>query len=155
MGFNIRGLKPSANSRYKQGYFDDYHPVKYFGPRPIIYRSSYELIFMQKIEFNNNVAQWSSENIVIPYLLEEKINGKIVKVRHRYVIDFTVIMKSGQKYAVEVKPLSKSPKSLEQAKRDPEIYKNLKKWQAAIAWCKSNGYEFKVVTENDLRTKVF
>lgn len=155
MGFNIRGLKPSAKSKYKQGYFDDFNPQKYFGPRPIIYRSSYELAFMQKIEFNSNVAQWSSENIIIPYLLEEKVDGKVVKVRHRYVIDFTVIMKSGKKYAVEVKPLSKSPRSIIQAKSDPEIYKNLKKWQAAIAWCKANDYEFKVVTEVDLRTKVF
>ena len=155
MGFNIRSLKPSTNSRYKQGYFDEHNPLKYKGPRPIIYRSSYELTFMKKLEYSNKVESWSSEDVVIPYFLEEKINGKIVKVRHRYVTDFTVILKNKQKIIVEVKPLSKSPRSLIQAKRDPEIYKNLKKWQAAIAWCKSNNYEFRVVTEIDLKTKIF
>jgi hypothetical protein len=45
----IKNLKPSRKTKYFQGYFKD--AKKYFGKQPIIYRSSLEFIFMQKIEY--------------------------------------------------------------------------------------------------------
>lgn len=151
----MKQVGPSANSRYKQGEFDKYNPQKYFGPRPIIYRSSYELAFMRKLEANAAVEKWSSEQIAIPYTMKEKKNGKVVVVRHTYYTDFTVFLKSGAKYIVEVKPKTLTPLNESQIERNPEIYKNACKWKAAIAWCKHNGYAFKVVTEDHLKTKIF
>jgi hypothetical protein len=146
----IKDFKPSANSRYKQGYFDKYNPQKYVGPRPIIYRSSLELRFMQNLELNSDVVAWSSESIVIPYILKEKQGNKIIESRKNYNIDFTVDMKDGKKYVVEVKPSSFVPLNEAQIHRSGVVYKNASKFKAAIAWCKVNGYEFKIVTEKHL-----
>lgn len=150
---DIKNLKPNPKSKYKQGYFEK--AQKYFGPLPIIYRSSLELSFMRKMESNNMVEKWSSEEIVIPYTMREKKDGKFVMVRHNYHTDFTVIMKDGSKFIVEVKPLSLSPLNESQIRRNPAIYKNACKWRAAIEWCKAHDYKFKVVTEEQLKTKVF
>lgn len=152
---SIKNLKPNSKSRYKQGYFDKYKPCKYIGPRPIIFRSSLELRFMQKLELNPNVLKWSSENMQIPYFLREQKDGKFVDIRHTYNIDFTVFMKNGNRYVVEVKPSSLTPLNESQIKRNPIMYKNACKWKAAIEWCKKNNYKFIVVTEKHLETGVF
>lgn len=154
MSGNIKNLKPDPKSKYHQGYFRG--AQKYIGPEPIIYRSSLEYKFMVQLELNPNVDKWSSENIRIPYIMKERnSNGRFVDVRHTYNIDFTVWLKNGNKYIVEVKPSTLSPLNESQIKRNPIMYKNACKWKAAIAWCKQNGYEFKVVTEKHLENKVF
>lgn len=149
----IKGLGPNKKSRYKQGYFRG--AKKYFGPEPIIYRSSLEYKFMVSLELNSVVEKWSSEQIVIPYTMKEKINGKFVMKRHNYYTDFTVIMKNGVKYVVEVKPKALTPLNESQIHRDPVMYKNACKWRAAISFCKANGYIFKIVNEEHLKSKVF
>lgn len=149
----IKSFGPSKKSRYLQGYFEN--AKKYFGPLPIIYRSSWELLTMQKLEFNPAVEKWSSEHVSIPYTMQEKKDGKFVSVRHTYYTDFTVHTKDGKKYILEVKPLSLSPLNESQIKSNPAIYKNACKWKAALAWCKLNGYEFKVITEQHLKTRIF
>ena len=58
-----------ARHRYKQGNYTPRHPEKYKGTWPIIYRSSYELLFCKFCDDNTNVIEWSSESIVIPYIL--------------------------------------------------------------------------------------
>ena len=65
--FGIKQLLPRKNSRYDQGYYDIYNPVKYVGKRPIIYRSSWEKLFMSWCENNKQVKQWGSEVTAIPY----------------------------------------------------------------------------------------
>lgn len=40
-------------------------------------------------------------------------------------------------------------------KLDPVQYKNARKWKAALEWCKQNGYKFRVITEQHLKTKIF
>jgi len=152
---DIKNLKPNPNSKYKQGYFDRFNPVKYVGERPIIYRSSLELIFMRKMEANSSVEFWSSEQIVIPYIMMEKIKGKFVQTRHNYHTDFTVWLKTKIKYVVEVKPSQLTPLNEAQIHRNPVMYKNACKWRAAISWCKQNNCSFKIVTEAHLKNKVF
>lgn len=152
---DIKNLKPNSKSKFKQGYFDQYNPKKYYGKRPIIYRSSWELMFMFKMEANNSVEAWTSEEITIPYTMNEKKKGKFVTVRHNYHTDFSVILYNQQKYVVEVKPENQSPQNEAQIHRNPVIYKNACKWRAAIEWCKMNGYIFKIVTERHLKTKIF
>jgi hypothetical protein len=151
----MRTFVPSsqANSRYFNGNFEEYHePLKYYGHRPIKFRSSYEFRYMCKLELSVPVVKWSSEEIRIPYFMKEKVGGKFVLRRHEYVTDFTVHMESGKKYVVEVKPASQRPQPANIAliKRDPVLYKNACKWRAAIIWCKANGYEFKVESEANL-----
>lgn len=151
----IKSFGPQLNSRFKQGEFDRYNPVKYYGERPIIYRSSWELKFMRLCEFNPEVTQWASEKIMIPYTMREFIKGKFVQKRRSYFPDFLVHTKSGKKYLIEIKPLNQSPKTNGDIQRDPVQYKNARKWKAALEWCKLNGYEFKVINETHLKTKIF
>lgn len=152
---SIKSFGPNKKGKYLQGTFDGYNPKKYFGPKPIIYRSSYEKRFMITCELNPNVIKWSSEQIVVPYLMKEKIGGKWVTKRHNYFTDFTVHTSDGKKYIIEVKPDAMSPKNERDARRDPVKYKNFCKWKAAISYAKHHGYIFKVVTEAHLKTKIF
>lgn len=154
---NIKRFIPKTNTGkgIKQGTFDRYNPIKYFGEKPIIYRSSWELKFMRLCEFNPEVLKWSSENIIIPYTMLELKNGKFVQVRHNYHPDFVVYLKNGLKILIEIKPLCQSPKSEADIKRDPVQYKNARKWKAALDWSKQNNYQFRVINENHLKTKIF
>ena len=157
---NIKGFKPkpkTTQQKYYQGYFDKYNPQKYVGPKPIIYRSGWELKFMQICEFNPSVKQWSSESIKIPYICKEfdKKQNKIVEKRHNYFPDFVVELHSGKRYLIEIKPESQSPKSLNAIGNNHIIYKNACKWKYALEWCKINNYDFKVVSERHLKTKIF
>ena len=154
MSRDIKQLKPNPRSKFKQEYFRG--AKKYFGPQPIIYRSSYEYKFMIRLEMNPNVIAWSSENLKIPYyLLHRQKDGSTKPVRHEYNIDFMVYTKDGGKYIVEVKPMAFVPLNEAQIRRSPEIYKNYMKWQAAKKWAGENGFEFVVVTERDLGIKKF
>lgn len=156
MGGDIKQLKPNPNSRFKQGYFDGRNPRKYFGKRPIIYRSSLELNFMIKMELNPAVKRWGSESLVIKYQMQQKnSDGKIVTVTHNYNTDFMVELNSGNIYVVEVKPAAQVPLNEAQIKKTPINYKNACKWRAAMSYCKLKGWEFKIVTELHLKTKVF
>lgn len=149
------GPKKKGSPNYRSGDFLVYNPKKYFGDLPIKYRSSYELLFMHKIEANSNVLRWSSENVVIPYLMKEKIDGKFVDVRHNYITDFTVILQDGTKFICEVKPLAFTPLNEAQIRNSPVHYKNAQKWKYAMRWCTMNGYKFKIINESHLKTKVF
>lgn len=153
--FDIKNQKLNPKSKYTQGAFDKYNPRKYIGKRPIIYRSSYEKKFMLKMEINEKVAEWSSETIVIPYYVTEYQNGKSVRKRHNYFIDFVVKLKSGEKYIIEVKPNSLVPKCINDITRSHEMKRNACKWKAAIQWAKDHGYIFKIVTENHLNGTIF
>lgn len=151
---SIRNIKTHIprNSKYKQGCFDEkFQVMKYYGARPIIYRSSLEYKYMINLERNPDVIKWTSEGLVIPYVIPEKIDGKTVNKKHRYLTDFVVHHKNGKIYIVEIKPYSLSPKT----RRDllnPDIRKNAYKWQAAINWCKLHeNYEFKVITDQDIK----
>lgn len=158
MGFNKTNF---SSKRVKKGpgfqnclhgnFEDKYKVCKYYGDRPIIYRSSLELKYMINLERNPEVEKWSSEKIVIPYIIKEKIDGKYVDKKRNYHTDFIVHMKNGKIYVVEIKPYTLSPRTNNQIRSNPMIYKNACKWKAAISYCKLKGYEFKVITDQDIK----
>lgn len=153
MSRDIKQLKPNPRSKFKQGHFKG--AKKYFGRQPIIYRSSYEYKFMLRLETNPNIIKWSSENFKIPYYLHHRQpDGTTKPVRHEYNIDFTVYTSDGKRYIIEVKPMAFVPLNEAQIRRNPEIYKNYMKWNAAQKWANENGFIFKVVTERDLNIKL-
>lgn len=124
----IKQLLPRKNSRYEQGYYDIYEPKKYVGKRPIIYRSSWEKLFMSWCENNPQVKEWGSEVTAIPYWDGA---GK----RHTYYIDFTVLFENGLTLLVEIKPSKDIPKTLFEAKTNPVKAKNFAKWEAVKKYC--------------------
>lgn len=141
------------------GKFQPSYSRKYKGdPTNIIYRSLWERKFMVYCDLNENILEWGSEEIALPY--RSPIDNRI----HRYFPDFYIKVKesSGQikKYIIEIKPKKQTiePK-VKKRKTKSYIYevyeyaKNQAKWKAAEEWCLDRGYEFKVLTENELGIK--
>ena len=139
-----------------KGKFQPSYPKKYKGDvRNIIYRSLWERKFMVYCDLNENILEWGSEEIALPY--RSPIDNRI----HRYFPDFYIKYKnkSGKivKSLIEVKPLKQTtppPKPQRQTKgylfEAYEYAKNQAKWEAAREFCKDRMWEFKVLTEKEL-----
>ena len=139
---NIKELLPDPRKRYRQGFFDKFMPKRYFGKYPIIYRSSWELKFMQWCELSPIVCQWTSEpDLGISYL--DMHNNY-----HKYFPDFLVKLTTGESWLIEVKPSKDIPRTQSDLHLHPVRSKNACKWKAAMEFCKKNpGMTFKLVTE--------
>ena len=143
-------------TKYHQGKYKPIHPEKYRGDyNNIVYRSSYEFRVMRWCDHNPNILEWSSEETVIPYIC--KTDNK----PHRYFVDFLIKVRTRdgkiKTFLVEVKPKKQTmppAKPKKKTKRYLEevmaYTKNCSKWQYAQQYCKDRGYEFKIITEDDL-----
>jgi hypothetical protein len=142
-----------------KGKYQPINPKKYKGdPTNIVYRSLWERTFMKYCDTNENILEWFSEEIAVPY--RSPIDNKI----HRYFPDFYIKVKESngsiKKYLIEIKPKKQTIEPIPQKRRTKgyiyEVYeyaKNQAKWKAAEEFCKDRGYEFKVLTEQDLGIK--
>lgn len=131
-------------------------PEKYTGdPTNIVMRSSWETRFANWCDKNPAVIKWSSEETIIPYRCPT--DNKI----HRYFVDFKIQIQSRDKmlrtYLVEVKPLKQTMPPIYPGRRTQRyltesltFMKNQAKWNAATEYCKDRGWEFKIITENEL-----
>jgi hypothetical protein len=137
-------------AKWAQGLYTPKNPHKYIGKHNPKYRSGWELTFMTFCDSHKNVLYWASEAMRITY--KHPITGKITN----YVPDFFVVYenKFGKKIAevVEIKPKKESLiESRVASARDRMVVAiNHAKWAAAMAYCKSQGYTFRVITEDDL-----
>ena len=140
---------------YKGKYYPSY-PRKYKGdPTNIIYRSLWERKFMVYCDKNDNILEWASEEIAIPY--RSPVDNRV----HRYFPDFYMKVKERggkiKRYVIEVKP-AKQTKPPIKPKRQTKGYireayeyaKNQAKWKMAREFCADRQWEFKVVTEKEL-----
>jgi hypothetical protein len=138
-----------------KGQFRPKNPHKYKGNvSNIIYRSSWELKMMMHLDNHQDVLQWSSEEVVIPY--RSPLDNRI----HRYFVDFYVNqIKDGKKKTIliEVKPSKQcrppDPKNKKNKRFLTEVKTwgvNSAKWEAAIEFCKDRGWEFLIITEKEL-----
>ena len=134
-------------------------PYKYKGdPTKVIYRSLWELKFMRYCDTNINILEWGSEEMYVWY------KSPVDNRPHRYFPDFYIKTKESsgkiKKYIIEVKP-KRQTKPPAKPKRQTKGYlreafeyaKNQAKWKAANEWCIDRGFEFKVLTENELGIK--
>lgn len=148
-------MRPRKGQRYVQGYFKPVHPEKYVGnPNRIVYRSSWELKFMSRMDLNPDVVSWASEEVVVPYHDPVKKRGR------RYFPDFLVKMGDGTVYMVEIKPEKervmprKGKKSEKTFLAEAATYlTNSAKWEAAREFCKARGWAFMLMSERDLGIK--
>ena len=142
-----------------KGKYQPSYPKKYKGdPTNIIYRSLWERRFMIYCDTNEKILEWGSEEIIVPY------RSPIDNRYHRYFPDFYIKVKDKngkiKKMIIEIKPYKQciEPK-VQKRKTKGYIYevveyaKNQAKWEAAREWCLDRGYEFKVLTENELVIK--
>ena len=146
----------SRDGKYHQGRFHPQNPQKYKGDaNNIIYRSSWELRFMQWCDKNENIMEYGSEEFWIPYV--SPVDNRV----HRYFPDFIIKLKESNEdiktYVIEVKPKRQTvpPKQKSRVTKsylyEVQTYAvNQSKWNAADEWCKDRRLEFKVITENEL-----
>ena len=141
-----------AYSHY-QGKFKPRNDNKYFGTRPIIFRSKWEFFVMKWCDEKSGVVQWGSESVIIPYIC--KTDNKM----HRYYVDFIIKFDTGETYLIEIKPkcqtiLPKMNKSGRVTKRlvteQLAYVKNMSKWEAAKKYAEEHGCIFKVWDEEAL-----
>jgi len=139
-----------------KGRFRPSNYQKYKGdPTNIIYRSLWELKFMNWCDRNENILEWGSEEFWIPYV--SPIDNRV----HRYFPDFYLKVReqngSIKRYVIEVKPLKQTVEP-QAPKRKTKKYlyeameyaKNQAKWKAAKEFCDDRRYEFKIITEKEL-----
>jgi len=138
-----------------KGYFRPENPSKYIGnPTQIMYRSMWERKFMKYCDQSTNVLRWASEEVVIPYF------SPVDKKSHRYFVDFLVEIRTPEgikTWLVEIKP-KKQCREPEKKKRVTRSYitevktwiTNKAKWEAAKKVSDARGWEFKILTEDDL-----
>lgn len=147
--------RPKSEGGWHQGVYKITNHKKYLSTMPPIFRSSWEANVMYLFDHNEYVIRWGSEITEIPYI--NPIDGN----PHRYFADFYVEFKNKNGklsiWVIEVKPESKMypPKQKKRTKtwayQMNEYMINKAKWNAAMAFCKHKGYEFKIFTEYDIR----
>lgn len=151
-------MKKSYQRQFERGEYIPRNPNKYIGHSNPIFRSSWEKKFFIFCDNNPNITRWASEPVAIPYLYP------IDKKMHKYYVDFLIEIREGDrlnKYLIEVKPKSQTqpPKPSKRKKRSTILHeqltweKNKAKWEAANAYAKKYGMEFKILTQEELNIK--
>lgn len=94
-------------------------------------RSTYEMLYCESLDLNDDVISYKTEAIFIQYVLNKR--------KRRYFPDFVVTMKDGSQRLVEIKPtgLIHQPS-------------NIAKQIAAKQWCDENNMTYELVTEPEL-----
>lgn len=109
---------------------------------------------MTRLDLSSDVVGWSSESVVIPY--NDRSTGKY----RRYFPDFLVKLKNGKALLIEIKPKketrppknkSKTPKAQQRYLTEVKLFaKNVSKWESAKRYAINRGWEFIVLTEEEL-----
>ena len=144
-------------SKTLKGTFRPKNPEKYKGDYTnILYRSSWERIFMNWCDTNPNIKRWQSEEKAIWYY------NPVQKKNCRYFPDFIVEYerKDGitMQEMVEIKPYRQVIGPPENPKRRTKSWVasvmtymvNQAKWKAARKYCENKGMNFRIVTEKEL-----
>jgi TnsA endonuclease N terminal len=134
---------------FRQGPYTVKNVAKYVGNGTPKYRSGWELTFMMFLDSNDNVLQWASESIRIPY--RNPLTGK----QSIYVPDFLVTYRGRNNTTIaeliEIKPKKQSLLESKASDRDRAIVAvNYAKWHSATLWCKKNGLTFRVINEDQI-----
>ena len=140
-----------------KGKYIPINPKKYVGnSSQVIYRSLWERKLMVYCDRNDNIIEWGSEEVIVPY--RSPWDGKI----HRYFPDFYMKVKQTngtyKKFIIEVKPKAQCKEPTKTHKRKTrKWYKevqtwgiNQAKWKSATDYCENRGMEFKILTEDHL-----
>jgi hypothetical protein len=140
-----------------KGKYIPINPKKYVGnSSQVIYRSLWERKLMVYCDRNDNIIEWGSEEVIVPY--RSPWDGKM----HRYFPDFYMKVKqtngTHKKFIIEVKPKAQCKEPNKTPKRKTrKWYKevqtwgiNQAKWKSATDYCENRGMEFKILTEDHL-----
>ena len=136
-------------ANFRQGPYTVKNTTKYVGRGTPRYRSSWENVFMNFCDNNENVLQWASEPVRIPY--RHPLTGKMTMYVPDFIVTYRGPNNTTRAELIEIKPKSQSVIEDRQSQRDRAIVAvNYCKWAAAQAWCKQNGLAFRIITEADI-----
>ena len=136
-------------AKFAQGAYTVKNAGKYVGRGEPCYRSSWENVFMNFCDNNENVMQWASEPVRIPY--RHPLTGKMTNYVPDFIVTYRGPNNTTRAELIEIKPKSQSIIEDRQSQRDRAVVAiNYAKWAAAQAWCKQNGLTFRIITESDL-----
>lgn len=136
--------------KFAKDFYKVKNAEKYIGSKTPMYRSSWELTFMQFCDHNPSIQQWSSEPVKIPY--RDPLTGK----QTVYVPDFLIVYldKNMKKHVeiVEIKPANQMLRERvgKNSYNQAQYVKNMAKWEAAGKWCRNQNIKFRVINENDI-----
>ena len=165
----------NESGKPKQGIYVPKHPEKVIGGE-IICRSGWEMSFARWCDDNPNVLEWGGETASIQYRNPAGVDFDACKKTgsnpadpynwpiNNYYPDFYVKLRDPdtedeKNLIIEIKPKYQTERpvapptgaKLQEQKKYVNSVKtylqNIKKWEAAIAWCKPRGFEFCVYTE--------
>ena len=153
---NRKKLTRSGKYTSLQGTFTPLNIEKYVGDSKPKFKSKLELKMMTFCDKSPLVLKWSYERLSIPYTDRSRNNS-----RHNYYIDCKVTMKTktGKKtFLIEVKSKKETIAPIKSARKKPETYRkelqtwvrNNCKWEAASRVARTRGWEFKILTEEQL-----
>jgi hypothetical protein len=136
-------------ANFRQGFYEVKNSSKYVGNGKPKFRSGWEMTFMMFLDSNDNVINWASEPVRIPY--RNPLTGKTTM----YVPDFIVTYRGPKETVraelIEIKPKKQSLVESKMKDRDKAIVAvNYAKWHAATLWAKQNGLTFRVITEEQI-----
>ena len=136
-------------ANFRQGFYEVKNSEKYVGNGKPKFRSGWDMTFMMFLDSNDNVINWASEPVRIPY--RNPLTGKMTM----YVPDFIVTYRGPRETVraelIEIKPKKQSLIERKMKDRDRAIVAvNYAKWHAATLWAKQNGLTFRVITEEQI-----
>jgi hypothetical protein len=136
-------------ANFRQGFYEVKNSQKYVGNGKPKFRSGWEMTFMMFLDSNDNVINWASEPVRIPY--RNPLTGKMTM----YVPDFIVTYRGPKETVraelIEIKPKKQSLVESKMKDRDKAVVAvNYAKWHAATLWAKQNGLTFRVITEEQI-----
>lgn len=138
-----------------QGMYQPRNPKKYKGDASkIVYRSSWERLFMEWLDLNPDVSLWESEEFYIPYI------SPVDNRQHRYFVDFKVKFANGSTLLIEIKPAHQTKKPVPRKGKKAALLEsevktyavNYAKWKAAEKYAAERGMKFAVFTEHTLKS---
>lgn len=136
-------------SRWAQGQYQVINAKKYVGNGKPKFRSSWEHVFMRFLDENDNIMQWASESVRIPY--RHPLTGKMTIYVPDFLITYRTKNNTLKAELIEIKPSGQSQLREGQSQRERAVVAiNMAKWHAATIWARQNGLTFRVINEGDL-----
>ena len=121
----------------------------------IVYRSSWELKFMQWCDRNPSILRYGSEEFSIPYY--NPVKQRVCRYFPDFIMEVLETNGKKQKYVVEIKPKRQTLPPV-QGKKKTKTYLNevntyavnQSKWKSIQEWCDDRMIKFQIITESEL-----
>jgi len=134
-------------NKFHRGEYKVRNTHKYAGAGTPYYRSSWEMSFMMFCDNNDNILQWASEPVKIPY--RHPLTGKMTIYVPDFIVTYRGPKDSVRAELIEIKPKKQSVLESKTSTNDrATIAVNYAKWAAAQKWSKQYGLFFRVLTED-------